>query len=346
MTDRESIEARVRDFIADYAAWESDCLKTDLIGSHTLPTPCDFLAEPNAVSLMESLQSKLSSPDHGEAAHQKLDALAQKHCTRSNLLSAAGIGYGTPLKHDPSVEMITAVEIKGHCSQVKTIVPGSWHSAFEYDLEKIGAEWRIARINEFHGEDRPAKAPAWPDGNFRTNFSILEDAGLDFSAPFKPGAEALNNEAGARGAITITPIGELPVPSRVLIAADPAYADEAKPLEVRLSRSTLPVELAQVGGWNAFARIWLEPRIEIIAYVPAHSMAETDETAPPLEVGTRCGAFALADAAAWLSMSSHEGELLYRHGRKLPPPVPAAPYARTSASRWGSARFCDRPRWR
>jgi hypothetical protein len=66
----------------------------------------------------------------------------------------------------------------------------------------------------------------------------------------------------------------------------------------------------QVLGWNAFVRVTLKPGAKACAWVPAKTLPSQrdDEARGPFAVGTRCGAFAIADAQQWKSMSSYEAE--------------------------------------
>lgn len=326
MSDRASIETRVLSFIADYAEWNRTRDDRSQGWDGDLPSPCE-IDPADFAALGERSAREGASEAEREAALEKLHRLAAKHCTDRKILADDAMVLSSQSKHDPDVETITDVTVEGGRATVKTAVPGSYISNFRYTLERVRATWLIARIEEFQGEDRRPEEFAWGDATYHSTFSLYDDAGLDLTAPFRAGAEAINHETGGSGPLVVVAAGEVELPSGLLIAADPAYADEARPLEVRASRTRLPVEIALADGSAAFVRVWLEPGAEIAAHVPARLVAQAGDEEPvaPYQVGTRCGGFALADAGAWLGMSSHEGQEFCRGMTEtlFAPPRPA-----------------------
>lgn len=314
MTDREAIETRIQQFIQDHADWERTCaIQSNSLGD--VSCPGELMENPEAIDAFLQSAAADSVEGNSSVARRALELISRKHCTPDDLLTRAGFHFSNRLQHDPEIEQVVEVTIRGSEAVVATQSPAGMPAAFEYRLIKVARVWRIAGIDAFHSDDTPPPTPDWPASHFRQTFRACVDAGIDFDAAFKPGAKTHNCESGKSETITVVDLGSVDAPSGLLIAYDPAYGPaDAVPLEVRLTRTQLPVQVARSGFYNAFVRVWLAPKVPIIAFVPArHASADDPEQTAQAEAGTRCGAIIIADAAAWHALTPREGERFALH---------------------------------
>lgn len=306
MNEVEAIEKRVRAFIADYATWNQDCmLRQDFSG---WPSPCEIGFDPD-IPLSFAREAMAADEDPGYA-RRTLEQLAKEHCTTVSCLTDGGFSFGSPSRHHPDTEFITDVRFDGVRALVATSNPGGIPGFWEYTLVKRGAEWRIDRLRSFISDDVAGTEADFSWAILREEFNLIDDVGIDFGAAFIAGKSSHNWESGQRETITVEALGEIEVPSGLIVVAeaseDPAAA---RPLEVHVPSGRVWLELARSGFYNAFVRVWLGAARRAVAYVPARTARRAGEPEPAqAEAGVRCGAFVLADAVAWGSVGARVAE--------------------------------------
>ena len=306
MDDRDVIEARITAFIQDHAEWEQDCVTRQLLDGCSPPCPCEIMDSPDPGALIESLQA--SSPDRSDEARRGLEAVARRHCTSPDLLTRSGFCYGSPLQHDPAAEHITALRIWSGTATVVTTVVGGVGAGFEYELVCCRSDWRIDHITRFHTAEGAAEPADWDEAACVDEFSPWDECGIDFREAFQAGGRAFNAESRKEEALTLVRLGEIPLPSGLLVVSDPGeFVDAVAPLEVRVGRARCPVDVVRAGRENAFIRVLFGDWASVAGFVPAHLLG----TEAAYAASSRGGSLVIGDAGAWAALPGRDRERFY-----------------------------------
>ncbi len=309
MDDHQAVEQRIRSFIADYADWNRESyLAKDLDGA---PSPCDF--DPFAPDIAASFSSLRSAGD-SDNLRDSFAALAREHFIDPECLLRQGMSISNISLHDPESELIVSLRVEGDRAEVETSCPGNLPCGWEYGLRKVGSTWMIDRIDGLMTDDEAPEPPDWSGLRYLTEIDSRDEAGLDFEAAFRPGGTSHNHDANRRESISVVTLGEIEVPSRVLVVREATEEpSEARPMEVRVASTRALVEVARLGSSNAFVRVWVDRRRRVAGYVPARLAQDDEESAAAhWQVDARCGGFVIADGEAWASLPARGAERFAR----------------------------------
>jgi len=208
--------------------------------------------------------------DDFDAWDAALTGLVEAHFVAGSVTGNEGV-MSDPPDHDPDTERVVDVQIDGDQATVRSVnQDGGLPTYFEYRLQRLDGEWRIARILRFLAP--PGKPLVDADRATRLLASATPDAPLadldegdllDISSLFEQDREVRPWDEPVR--IDVRPLGAVSFPSGVIAVRDFGYGDYAlEPLARRIEPGTYLAEVSTVGPRNAALRLLLsdEPVVQ------------------------------------------------------------------------------------
>lgn len=175
--------------------------------------------------------------------------------------------FSSPPHYGPQVETLIGSEIDGDTARVQTRGRPPLEPIHEYLLTAQDGDWRIASLEEYHGD------PAEPFVDPETVQERLAATSATAAFETMPAAQRAFDEVhnfterevtglreGASSQVTRSLVGTLVTTSGVLAVLDGGYDNSsAKPLERTVPPGYYPVDRVVVDGRNAAVRVTFSP---------------------------------------------------------------------------------------
>lgn len=209
--------------------------------------------------------------------------------------------------HDPAHETITEVEVDGDRARVRSVIavnpPATY---YEYRLEGIDGEWRIARLLSFL--DPPGTPLVEPAEAERLLGSADATAPL---TPLPPDLDVDPPRLFAEG-LSVVRLGEIRCGSGVLAVRDLGVGVyDLEPLARRIPVGSYAVDVSSAGGTNLAARM-------VLSDAPTIGWHLAETRAGTHAVGVDTGSVAIVDLATLAGCESQHFEEVFGHeGERL-----------------------------
>jgi len=238
--------------------------------------------------------------------HAAITRLESAHFVAGARCGLDGVMAGNP-DHAPGAEKIIRNVSQGQDVLIETsLADGSLHHYFEYELRKVGGDWRIASLRTYLDPiDKPFMTEAERARFEHPRLVPLRalpkrEAALDGTAMFVNGR--LAQVGGESSAIEVRRVGTLKVNTGILVAGDLGYDSKLlAPLGQRIAPGQYPVEVSIAFKRVAALRMKISDR-PVVRWHPA-DMSERNHV-----VGVDAADVFISDISALLPVTIRHKE--------------------------------------